>query len=142
MSLFDVMMKTTEIELGLICHLWLVTLASEFTSLSLNFFSSQSINNNSRCSKVLFEDYMRESLYPTQLPFIKCLSECLWSVHYPCDLFGALNEENYIYILQELSRPNQYISLVTTQRQWTDYGSVAERETSLSSGLKYEHCLQ
>ena len=66
MSLPDVMMKTTEIELGLICYLWLVTLASEFTSLSLNFFSSQSVNNNnSRCSMVRFEDYMREFLYPT-----------------------------------------------------------------------------
>ena len=66
MPLLDVKMKTTEVELGLICHLWLVTLASEFTSLSLNFFSSQSINsNNSRCSMVLSEDYMKEFLHPT-----------------------------------------------------------------------------
>lgn len=49
MLLFDVMMKTTDIELSLICGLWLVTYAREFTSLSLRFFSPQSANNNSKC---------------------------------------------------------------------------------------------
>lgn len=58
-----VIMTTTKIELGVICDLWLVTLASDLTSLSL-FFSSQSANNNSRYFMTLTEDYRKCSHLP------------------------------------------------------------------------------
>lgn len=52
----SIIMKTVEIELSLNCHLWLVTLAGDLTSLSLGLFSSQSTNGNTRYFMVLFED--------------------------------------------------------------------------------------
>lgn len=57
--LYSVIIKTTKIEQSLLCHFWVVTLASYLISLSLSFFSSQNANNNRRYFMVLVEDYMR-----------------------------------------------------------------------------------